>query len=73
MAKSPVFGLGRNWHHRPRGSHFSPSAANVNLKGKKYKRMGCGCCSCIDFRDNILKKEHKKEMERGPDGKAVDC
>lgn len=60
--KSPVFGLGRNWHHRPRGSHFSPSAANVNLKGKKFKRMGCGCCSCIDTRQDIVRKQHINEI-----------
>ena len=47
MPKSPV----------PRG------AGNVKMKGKKFKIMGCGCCYCIDFRDNELKKEHKKEMK----------
>ena len=37
-------------------------AGNVNMKGKKHKRMGCGCCDCYDFRDRELEKEHKKEM-----------
>ena len=43
----------------------SPSygAGNVNMKGKKYKLRHCGCCWCIDFRDDVLKKEHKKEMK----------
>ncbi len=76
MPKSPVFGLGRNWKHRPRGGSYAPSAANINLRGKKYKRMGCGCCFCADFREDVVRKEHIREIrnaERGPDGKAVDC
>lgn len=33
-----------------------------NLKGKKTKLLGCGCCVCYDFRDKILKSLHKKEI-----------
>jgi hypothetical protein len=33
--KSPVYGLGRNRKHKPRGSTNHPSAANVNMRGKK--------------------------------------
>lgn len=62
MAKSPVYGLGRNKKHRPRGCLQAPSAANVNLHGKKHKVMGCYCCYCIDFRAAILKRIHKQEM-----------
>jgi hypothetical protein len=37
-------------------------AGNLNMKGKKTMRMRCGCCSAYDFRDDELKKEHKKEI-----------
>lgn len=60
--KSPVFGLGRNWYHRPRGSAHHPSAANINMKGKKHKLMGCYCCYCVDYRDKMIKTIHYKEM-----------
>ena len=33
------------------------------MKGKKYKLMYCGCCTCVDMRDKELEKEHKKEMK----------
>jgi hypothetical protein len=35
-------------------------AGQVNLKGKKYKLMGCGCCYMFDFRDGIRKKHDMK-------------
>lgn len=46
MPKSPV----------PRG------AGNINMKGKKHRMMSCGCCYCIDYREDELKKEHMKQM-----------
>lgn len=61
--KSPVYGLGRNYNHRPRGSLIHPSAANVKMKGKKTKRMGCGCCTCFDKREVILKGVAEKEIQ----------
>ncbi len=67
MAKSPVFGMGRNWNHRPRGSSYSPAAANINMRGKKHKSMGCGCCYCLDLRDKMLHNVHKQEMNNGAD------
>lgn len=39
-------------------------AGNVNMKGKKYKRMRCGCCHCIDMREDELKKQHQKEIQK---------
>ena len=52
MPKSPV----------PRG------AGNINMKGKKHRMMSCGCCYCIDYREDELKKEHMKEIRSyGPD------
>lgn len=63
MAKSPVYGMGRNRKHR--GIHRAanhPAAANINLRGKKSKRMSCWCCICIDLRDKIIYNIHKKEM-----------
>lgn len=65
--KSPVYGLGRNRKHRPQGHVLHPSAANVNMKGKKEKTMSCLCCFCVDKRDEIAYKEHIKEIERGYD------
>ena len=35
------------------------------MKGKKYKLMYCGCCTCVDLRDKFLKKEHMKEVSAG--------
>lgn len=63
MPKSPVCGKGRNRKHR--GIHKAanrPAAANINMKGKKTKTMSCYCCVCIDMRDQVLLKEHKKEI-----------
>jgi hypothetical protein len=36
---------------------------SVNLKGKKEKRLRCGCCTAQDFREDELKKEHLKEIK----------
>lgn len=64
MAKSPVYGCGRNWKHRKkRNAIFSPAAANVKMKGKKEKLMSCGCCVCIDLRDKMMKKIFLDEMK----------
>ena len=62
MPKSQVYGLGRNRKHRPLKSKFHASAANVNMKGKKSRLMGCNCCVCIDLRAQELYKIHRKEM-----------
>lgn len=43
-------------------SPVAHGAGNVNMKGKKHKTMRCGCCYCIDFREDELKKEHQKEI-----------
>jgi hypothetical protein len=37
-------------------------AGNVNLKGKKTMRFSCGCCDAVNFKEDELKKIHKKEM-----------
>lgn len=37
-------------------------AGNVNMRGKKTHMMGCRCCVCYDFRDEVRKKEHQKEI-----------
>ncbi len=62
MAKSPVYGAGRNRNHRPRGSKHHPAAANVNMRGKKTKSMSCWCCECIDLRDKVLLDQHRLEI-----------
>jgi hypothetical protein len=64
MSKSPVFGMGRNRNHRPPRSPFHASAANINMHGKKTKRMSCSCCTAIDLRDNILRKIHLAESKK---------
>jgi hypothetical protein len=66
MAKSPVYGKGRNRKHN-KGPYHS-AAANVNMRGKKYKQMSCGCCMCMDLREKLLYKIHLKEIKRGQDG-----
>ena len=37
-------------------------AGNANLKGRKTKRLRCGCCTAVNCKEDQLKKEHKKEM-----------
>jgi hypothetical protein len=41
-------------------------AGSVNLKGRKTKRLRCGCCTAINFKERELRKEHKKEMRYAP-------
>ena len=67
MAKSPVFGGGRNRYHRPAGAIHHPAAANINLHGKKHKSMSCGCCCCLDLRDKLVMRQHVQEMNNGVD------
>lgn len=66
MAKSPVYGRGRNlkrrWRDKKTAAPHHPAAANINMRGKKTKLMCCWCCVCIDMRDKILYRIHKKEM-----------
>lgn len=38
-------------------------AGNANLKGKKTKLLRCGCCEAVNFKEDELKKIHKKEMQ----------
>jgi hypothetical protein len=63
--KSPVYGSGRNTKHRSMKGPIHPSAGGVNMKGKKSKRMYCGCCDCYDFRQKLLDKIHKREIQTG--------
>lgn len=64
--KSSVYGSGRNRKHRaPRGP-FHAASANINMHGKKSKRLSCWCCVCIDMRDSMIKKIHEKEMRYAP-------
>jgi hypothetical protein len=66
MAKSPVYGMGRNLKKRWRGKKTAAphhaSAANINMRGKKTKRMSCWCCVCVDMREKIMYNIHTKEM-----------
>ena len=64
MAKSHVYGRGRNKKHRPIGGGIERrSAANINMHGKKSMRMSCQCCECIDMRDKIIYNIHMKEIK----------
>ena len=67
MAKSPVYGRGRNRKHRAPRSPYHAAAANINMKGKKTKGMSCWCCECIDMREKIVYSIHNKEMRDGKD------
>jgi hypothetical protein len=60
MAKSPVYGRGRNGKHRKGKKHAA--AANINMRGKKSKPDHCWCCVCLDMREEIVYCIHKKEM-----------
>ena len=62
MAKSPVYGRGRNRSHNK--GPFHAAAANINMKGKKTKPDHCWCCICIDMRDKIRDEEHRKEINK---------
>ena len=62
MAKSPVYGMGRNRKHRAQRGPVHAAAANINMRGKKTKRMSCWCCVCVDMRDKIQYNIHTKEM-----------
>jgi len=52
MAKSPVYGRGRN--RKRRCGPFHAAAANINMKGQKNQKTDrCWCCVCIDMREDI--------------------
>jgi hypothetical protein len=38
-------------------------AGQFNLKGKKSRRLGCGCCRVFDLRDKIIDHFMIKEIE----------
>jgi hypothetical protein len=63
MAKSPIYGRGRNRKHRPDRSTFHAAAANINMRGKKSKPDKCWCCICIDFREDIRAREDAHEIK----------
>ena len=37
---------------------------NFNLRGRKYVKMGCGCCAMIDKRELIHEREVRRELNR---------
>jgi hypothetical protein len=60
MAKSPIYGRGRNRSRNKGPVHAA--AANINMRGKKSRVDRCLCCVCIDMREEIQYCIHKKEM-----------
>ena len=42
--------------------HIRNVAGQFNLKGRKYKLLGCKCCVLQNFKDRERAKEAKKEM-----------
>ncbi len=60
MAKSPIYGRGRNRSRNKGPVHAA--AANINMRGKKSRVDRCWCCVCVDFRDKLRDLQHKKEM-----------
>ena len=42
----------------------SADCGNFNLKGKKSMTLGCGCCTATNIKDEVLEKEHNKEMKQ---------
>lgn len=45
---------------------------NANLKGRKTKRLRCGCCDAVNFKEDELKKIHRKEMRNALVGQLVE-
>lgn len=50
---------------------------NINLRGKKFRLLSCGCCAAIDVRDEVLEKEHKRDIAEAmrsicSDGAAIE-
>ena len=37
-------------------------AGQTNLRGKRVKKMGCGCCEVTDLRPKEREKQAKREM-----------
>lgn len=35
---------------------------NINLKGKKYRLLSCGCCEAYDMREDVRRREDEKEI-----------
>lgn len=35
---------------------------NINLRGKTRQMCGCGCCEMINPKQELLKREHTREM-----------
>ena len=69
LAKSTVYGTGRNRKHRALSGPWHPSAGGINMHGKKLKLMGCRCCYCIDMRDDLKRKEDMRtirDIQRHP-------
>ncbi|MCE6959612.1 hypothetical protein LAZ40_11160 [Cereibacter sphaeroides] len=60
MAKSPVYGVTRGPTARRRTFHAA--AGSVNLKGRRTRRMSCGCCTCLDLRGRVIDRQHAREM-----------
>jgi G3E family GTPase len=58
--KSPVYGQYRGRTKRKRTIHAS--AGNVNMRGKRTKRMGCLCCECMDLRPRMLRQIAQNEL-----------
>lgn len=47
-------------------------AGSVNLKGRKTKRLRCGCCTAVNFKQDELKKIHAKEMRNALVGQLAE-
>jgi len=64
MAKSHVYGRGRNPKHRPNAFNTERrTGGSIHMRGKKTKLMPCKCCECIDMRDKITYNRHMREIK----------
>ena len=48
------------------------AVGGANLKGRKTKRLRCGCCTAVNFKEDELKKIHKKEMRNALVGQLAE-
>lgn len=45
-------------------------AGNMNLRGKRIMKLGCGCCEVQDFRFRVRDREARQEM-RGAEAEDI--
>lgn len=42
---------------------YGSKAGQAKLRGKKSKRMNCGCCTCLNHKDKIVERVRDQEVQ----------